>query len=433
MSESPQAFAEAFEQKFAQHKGKPRLEFLVHFRPREFHFYILVLVELKVKYRKKFHFQSMFEHFPLQHWEEAVLQLLKGFAKNRPKRPQRIGLENGVSIVEAAMAAAPEYFADILDQIFLADLKFPGNVGGFMWRKYGTAYAEFIRFHIEVNENDQEEQSRALSVAFQMGTEEMLRFAKDIVRHEMQMPRKLIEGLNLTNEMLNAHLIEQGLAWQGNDLVQLYQEEVWHFIFPQAYLMEDCSHESFQNTRRISKGHVFGGAMKASNHKGQTVQIQHLLSLDPIPKHLRIQGLHRLIFACDLSHVLLNPGISYQKHHPNGSITLLDDDRISSATAGTMPFIRSAKIDFAIQGPQWYFQRYIKGHNHYRLGGPPVFNSGTFYPECKSCKRTMRFLMELDSSLPLANDKPLEWGVEGMAYFYWCDKCQVSAVHWFSD
>ncbi len=438
MADDPKAFVEEFERKFSAHKGLPRLEFLIHFRPREFHFYILVYIELKARFRKNAPFLAMMQTFPVTFWGDTVMELLKAFAKSAPKQPAISGVENGVSFVEAALRAFPEYFADNLDQLFLARIRFPGHVGSQMWKQFGMAYEEFLRFHVEVNKDDFDEQCRALSVIFMIDHPASTRWAKDIVRNHLQVPRKLVEGLNLTTEMLNSHLIEQGMIWAGNDLNRLYPEQVWHMIFPFAYLQQATDHETFQNTRPLPGEYGIGGKMKAQDHRGRTVFLHHLLSLDPIPAFLKISGMHRLIFACNLDAVLLDGGVAYQQHHPNGGITLPKLQKLSEEQAvvpaeRTTPYIRSAKIRLADEGPAWYFQQYIYGHNHYRLGGPPVFFSGTFYPECFQCGKTMRFLMELDSSLPMADGRKLEWGVEGMAYFYWCDPCKTSAIHWRSD
>ena len=439
MADDPKSFVQDFERKFAEHKGKGRLELLIHFRPREFHFYMLVYIELKLRYRKNAPFQDMMATFPIQFWGETVLTLLSGFAKSRPQHPSISGVENGVSFIEAGLGAFPEYFADNLDQLFLAKIKFPGHVGSMMWKQFGGASEEFIRFYVEVTKDEFDEQCRALSVAFLIDRPALTRWAKDIVRNHLQVPRKLVEGLNLTTEMLNSHLIEQGMIWAGNDLDRLYPEEVWHVIFPAQYLQQATDHETFQSTRPMPKEYVFGGKMKAQDHRGRTIFLHHFLSLDPVPAHLKIRGLHRLIFACNLDAVLLGSGVTYQQHLPNGAVVLPKpvvepgDDEPIVPQEPTTPFIRSAKVQFANQGPAWYFQRYIYGHNHYRLGGPPVFFSGTFYPDCQKCKKTMRFLLELDSSLPQSGGGKLEWGLEGMAYFYWCDTCNMSAIHWRSD
>lgn len=441
MADDPKAFVQEFEQKFAEHKGKPRIEFLVHFRPREFHFYLLIYLELKVKYRRTAPFGAMMETFPVSFWGETVMDLLKGFAKSRPMHPSLSGTENGVSFVEAALRAFPEYFADNLDQLFLAKIRFPGHVGSQMWHQFGAAYEEFLRFHVEVNVDDVDEQCRALSFLFLIDKHETTRWAKDVLRHRLQVPRKLHEGLNLTTEMLNSHLVEQGLIWAGNDLYRLYPEEVWHFIFSPGYLQQATDHETFASSRPLAGEYAFGGKMKAQDHRGRSIYLHLLVALDPIPAHLKIVGLHRLYFACRLDQVLLSGGIAYQQHLPNGAITLPKPTTSEAETEPekpipadpSMPFLRSTKVRFANQGPAWYFQRYVYGHNHYRLGGPPVFFSGTFYPECQKCKKTMRFLMELDSSLPMADGKKLEWGIEGMAYFYWCDNCKMSAIQWRSD
>lgn len=442
MADDPKEFVQAFEQKFASCRGKGRLELLIAFRPREFHFYLLIYLELKVKYRRQSPFIEMFEAFPVAFWGETVLTLLGKFAKARPQHPSVSGIENGVSFIEAALRAFPEYFADHLDQLFLARIRFPGHVGSMMWRQFGGPSEEFLRFHIEHNADDFDEQCRAISFAFLIDKPALTKWAKDVLRHRMQVPRKLVEGLNLTAEMLNSHLVEQGLIWHGNDLYPLYPQDVWHLIFPSGYLRQDMGHETFQSTRPLPGEYVVGGKLKAQDHRGRTIFLHHFLSLDPIPAHLGIRGLHRLTIACQLDLVLLSAGVTYQLHLPNGAVTLPrpkpkgDDDPEAQKVVPAepvIPFVRSAKVRMAQQGPAWYFQRYIHGHNHYRVGGPPVFFSGTYYPECLQCGKTMRFLLEFDSSLPLADGKKLEWGVEGLAYFYWCDDCKMSAVHWRSD
>lgn len=438
MADDPKSFVEEFERKFAEHKGKSRLEFLIHFRPKELHYYILIYLELKLRYRPHAPFVAMMETFPVLFWGDTVMDLLKKFAKSRLQHPSLSGIENGVSFVEAALRAFPEYFADNLDQLFLAKIQFPGHVGSYMWRQFGAAYEEFLRFHVEVSKDDVDEQCRALSFLFLIDRPDLTKWAKDIVRHQLQLPRKLVEGLNLTNELLNQHLVEQGLIWYGNDLYRLYPEEVWHIIFPFGYLQESTDHETFQSKRPLPGEYVMGGKMKAQDHRGRTIYLHHLISLDPIPAHLKIRGLHRLIMACNLDQLLLGAGMTYQHHLPNGAVTLLrptlqSEEETPIPAEPATPFIRSTKVRFAHQGPAWYYQRYVYHHNHYRLGGPPVFFSGTFYPDCPKCKKTMRFLLELDSSLPLADGKKLEWGVEGMAYFYWCDACNISGIHWRSD
>jgi hypothetical protein len=75
-----------------------------------------------------------------------------------------------------------------------------------------------------------------------------------------------------------------------------------------------------------------------------------------------------------------------------------------------------------------------KGNLH-RLGGHPSWIQFAKFPNCPECQQTMPFLLQLDSNLPLVwpNSEQAElmyWGSGGLAYFFWCDVCRISAGMW---
>lgn len=438
MSNDPRAFVQAFEEKFAKHKGKRRMELLIHFRPREFHFYILVVTELGGPYRPRAPYGEMIRAFPLDHWEDTILELLKKFVKTKPKSPRDTGIENGRSFIDAVCREFPEFFADYLDDLFIANISFPGHYTAYMWQRFGRLYGDFLKMYVETSDDDFGEQCRALSHALVTGDHDLVRYAKDFVRHKMDISRKFIEGLHLQAELLNTTLMEMGLEWRGNDILYLHTDTPYHLTFPYRYLHADMDSESFYKTRPLPYPNNFGGSLQASNAAGKRSKVQHFITLDPIPDFLPITGLSRLHIACDMDLALLTEGSTYQKHKADGSISILDDERKDypaehSQFEQRIPFVKSTQIVLSDQGKAFTYQRYGRGENYYRLGGPPIFIAQPFYPACKECAKTMVFILQLDSTLPKSDEKPLEWGIDGMAYFYWCDRCKISAVHFFSE
>lgn len=437
MQDDPKAFIQEFEAKFEAHKNKSRLEFLVHFRPREFHFYALVLAELKLKYRAKPPFASMIRRFPMAHWQEVVLELLDRFAQKPDKEPAESGIENGKTLLRTVVRQFPQFFADYMDKLFLAGIDFHGHRRTYMWQNFGHAYAVFLQAYVGRHEHDYDAQCRALSKALLTSDQSLKRWAIHYINHELKVPRKKIMGLNLTEELLNKHLHEQGLEWKGTGLRRLYPEYAHHVIFPEGFLDTDTSHETYQPHSLRPDEHLFGGYMKARNAAGVTTRIQHLISLDPIPDFLKITGMHRLVLACDMDLVLKGKEV-FHRHMPNGAIIVAEDARKYAPANGSYhapvhPFFKGAKVRLSDHGPAWYFSDYSPETNMFRVGGPPAFVQEVHYPECTYCGDTMQFLLQLGHGIPLANGRTHEWGEKGLAHVYWCDDCNVSCVSWWSE
>jgi hypothetical protein len=440
MSNDPGEFLQSIEAKFLEHRHEPRAEFLRHFQPREFQFYLKVTSELRAKYRPEAPYRAMIRKFPLSHWQEAIMELVGRFNKNREPDPARSGVENGISLIKAALAEFPELFADHLDDLFVARIDFPGHLTTFMWQQFGQGYKDFLKLFVDANDDDDEAQCRGLSYALITGDKELERWAKDYIRTKLDIPRKLIEGMNLTAEMLNQHLIAQGLEWRGNDVRSLYPDQVLHLVFPYRYLHGRMDHETFMKGQVVPGNFDFGGSVQAVNAAGKASKVQQFIRLEPVPRFLGVTGLNRLVIAADMDQVLLAAGETFQQHRPDGSVVILDDDR-DQLPAGKASFeqanslVKKTQVLLSNQGPNWFFQRLPlhEGSNFYRIGGPPSFIAGPHYPNCKSCKKTMSFLLQLDSTLPQEDGKALEWGQDGMAYVYWCDACKISAIHYFAQ
>lgn len=82
---------------------------------------------------------------------------------------------------------------------------------------------------------------------------------------------------------------------------------------------------------------------------------------------------------------------------------------------------------------RWHWQDWGESNgrqNMHRLGGPPCWVQSAQYPDCPDCHQTMRFVMQLDSGLPLADGVEWLWGSGGCNYSFWCAGCRVSGHLW---
>jgi len=64
--------------------------------------------------------------------------------------------------------------------------------------------------------------------------------------------------------------------------------------------------------------------------------------------------------------------------------------------------------------------------NYSRVGGMPSWVQSGMHLSCPDCLRTMFFVMQLDSHIPLMDGSLMQWMNGGMLYTFWCDQCRIS-------
>lgn len=161
-------------------------------------------------------------------------------------------------------------------------------------------------------------------------------------------------------------------------------------------------------------------------------------------------GLHRLIRFRDADKIL---GIRLSQIELSTCLSCLgweqpelffchDDSGIaspfSSASTPNQPEfpaepLRAATISLKLSPPRWQFQDWALSNsreNLNRIGGAPSWIQDSQYPKCPSCRELMSFIMQLDSDLPTHDGGEWLWGSGGIAYFFWCDDCAISASLW---
>lgn len=101
-----------------------------------------------------------------------------------------------------------------------------------------------------------------------------------------------------------------------------------------------------------------------------------------------------------------------------------------TAIAGTTPLISTARKKPQVSnspGRFWQPPSYVDGWQNYsRVGGLPSWIQSGLYLACPDCCRTMFFVMQLDSRIPLDDGSLMQWMNGGMLYTFWCDHCRIS-------
>jgi hypothetical protein len=95
--------------------------------------------------------------------------------------------------------------------------------------------------------------------------------------------------------------------------------------------------------------------------------------------------------------------------------------------------LKDAVVLIKCSPSRWQLQDWVLSNsceNLNRIGGSPSWIQDSQYPRCPKCSELMMFIMQLDSDLPTMDGSEWLWGSGGIAYFFWCDDCAISASLW---
>lgn len=159
-------------------------------------------------------------------------------------------------------------------------------------------------------------------------------------------------------------------------------------------------------------------------------QLHHLLTLDPMPDYLGV-SLSRLQLEVCLSCLGWDAMPLFYAHDEGGVPRALDEEKRTPQFV-TGPF-QETHVTLAATGARWQWQDWgltNARENLHRVGGHPTWIQSAQYPQCPQCEQTMKFLMQLDSDLPMNSPDDCGgawlWGSGGIGTLFWCDACRVS-------
>ena len=242
----------------------------------------------------------------------------------------------------------------------------------------------------------------------------------------------------------NAGFLEIGFELRDSSLRQLYGNDVWHFVFPDAYWIRKTTpvhmlkrHPTWRcSDVRLSAPFKFGG-LGTHTCAACGKQGHHLFSLLDVPKGLAISGLYHARFETCLSCLGWEVPQMFYHHESSGNVVSVgyEGERIVPQFPAE-PFIET-EVRLAQTPRRWQWQDWgvtNSRQNLHRLGGFPCWIQSAEYLKCPLCHETMNFLFQLDSDLLTGakDSKPGEflWGSGGICYGHWCDRCKVSGYLW---
>lgn len=231
-----------------------------------------------------------------------------------------------------------------------------------------------------------------------------------------------------------------GFDLVGDDLIRLCPDTPYHLRFDADYLgregepvhVRPGTHPTWFDLGQAELTAGFGGEVDTtcavcSDH------LHRMLAIDPIPPGLGIDSRHRVTFVTCLSCLGWTEGILQFQHAANGEPTPVG--YVGEPTPPQFPataFLPTT-VGLVPTPERWRFQDWGLANsreNLNRIGGEPTWIQNADYPTCASCGSTMHFVFQLDSEFRTDDGGGWLWGSGGIAYFFWCDGCAVSACFW---
>ncbi|WP_146052889.1 hypothetical protein [Aquimarina sp. I32.4] len=216
----------------------------------------------------------------------------------------------------------------------------------------------------------------------------------------------------------------------------------YHIIFNSEYLDKmqiDKEHPTCSIKNQNDTEYLFGGSLNDESDKN----LNHLITLSPIPSEIEIYNVSKLTLAIDFElffNSLLCDKYLYYQHDVEGYPTLFTKDITVSNEYDKKPIIET-KVKLGETPLEWSNQEWEDGNNN-KIGGVPTWVQEPEYLNCPCCKEKMMFLMHLNSDLPVNEPVQLHdeliykdtimFGNGGICYVYWCDKDRISGYLWQS-
>lgn len=400
---------------------------------------------LEYDYGRKLLLDDIFKKYPNTIWLPTILSMLEKFPLNEYGFPyssstsrRRVIKENGeeeiinmyhpgMYLINEAFENFPDLFKNHGEFIFIHDLNLFAEEDVEFWEKYGTDYLVFFRNYLSENQTPLNVK-RAIVKMLRTGSDEMKALAAATISKNFTDAEEL--------KWLNKHFLQEvGLEWSNSSFRELYSKKPLHMIFPKNYFLDDKDDNFTKAIAPLPHIYKWGGWRTIQKSSGKKLQLQHLLTLDPIPEHLGITSVKKLQLVVDLK-IIHEEGIdNYYHHNANGEIVIPEES--SWLYDGPDEYVSDAKafvacdVQLSDQGEEFRLQGWDNEKNINRVGGLPFFVQDEHYPECCDCKRTMPLIIQLDSDLILEDGTKNWWGSGGIAYIYWCDQCRVSSMCWF--
>lgn len=359
-------------------------------------------------------YEAVLRLFPRDWWLPSIEAILKAGS----------GAQGARNFVDAFVEVEPTYFADAPHELLGWNVGFALTMR--MLQARPDIAREGLRRMFESSDKFDRWHAAAHLALLDTSEEPYLRKALEA----MTVPADADEAAKTQMIVAQGRLGDYGYELRAGLLHRRWGRATYHLAFPPRYLegLHKESHETPPG-EALPSSFAFGGPIEGRSASGERVQLEHIITLDPVPPGLGITA-SRLVLAASLDTLEDERTESFYRHHPDGTIQTEDD------TVGAHPPFRPTQVRIVRTPANLLFQSWGEARDEslYRLGGYPVFVQCPSYPECIECGLAMTHILSLDSGMPL--EEPRQgltehtWGSGGVANGFWCDECRISAWSW---
>jgi hypothetical protein len=313
-----------------------------------------------------------------------------------------------------------------LERIFALNPNSQSYYANWPWRDSGTQNFAFLRGVFERSSSDLESRQKAWDAMLETREAEVLQFAAE------QGPLLDLAG------GVEAHLHQIGYELTNGQQRQLYPDCVYHLSFPPTYGV-DPTMPYWLRVHPTWKLQPLGAAPMKFGGEGSGAcglcgcQLHHVLTLEPIPQGVAVSDQQRLILETCLSCLGWEAETLFYVHDVDGRPEPVGYDGPRVEPGFPAEPLEPTEVSLAASGTRWRWQDWALSNsreNLHRVGGFPCWIQSAQFPRCPGCGRTMGFLLQLDSELPICGGGDWLWGSGGIGYFFWCDECKTSACIW---
>ncbi|RYG69084.1 hypothetical protein EON80_10440 [bacterium] len=374
---------------------------------------------------------------PDEHWPRVISHAIQRLENDQPTGKLSPAAESVISYASLQCVADLHPY---LSRLFALDGLFSSYYGTYPWRDSGESHFETLREAFEHEASPTHKKGRPL-----------------VSRKELRAWRAMLETrhlptvawavqhadrLSFSPQTVQNYLSQIEFEMRDGALTPLRSEKTWHLTFEKDYIPPRPKHLGASPTwdlRGQGEPQRFGGEHAEASCHVCGRSLHHLLTLSPVPEGLGVSVLSILTLATCLSCLGWEESPLCYRHDSNGlPSAITPPSEIREPQFPSSPLQRTS-IRLIETPPRWQRQDWSLSNgreNLHRLGGIPSWVQDAEYPICPCCQKTMPFLLQLDSGLPVgekttgAEALTLEWGSGGLLYGFWCDGCRASAFLW---
>ncbi len=366
-------------------------------------------------------------YLPLEDWHALVENALDVLEASRGKN------DAAESVIAYASLQCPLALHPHLTRIFQVRPNKNSYYERFSWRESGDLHIDYLRGVIESSASNNETRTRAWSNLCETRYANAIEYAVSCAKLPGLAPDGWPQPEWITRSL---HLV--GFHHDGHSLQRTVPDALYHIQFADSYFEPNARppwleriHPTWKLRASTQSVQIGGVSTNRCSLCGET--LHRLILLEPLPTGLGITRMPRLELATCLSCLGWTKQPLFYRHDQYGCPTSVGYDGPAVKPQFPVGPLKGTETKLAETPRRWYWQDWALSNsreNLNRIGGEPCWIQDAEYPHCPLCQKIMPYLMQLDSDLPMDEEREWLWGSGGICYGFWCDQCKVSGFFW---